>query len=150
LPRLSAGGYRLTWRVMAKDGHAMTGGLGFSIGAAPASLPSALSGAKRDMAGQDMTSMANMTIKSSIADGAVLATRPVSIRFDFGHPMKLTRVRLSTATGETVPVKFTVAATPSASAEATFAALAPDSYSLVWAADAGDHIMGATIHFTVR
>lgn len=33
LPTLAPDGYRITWRVIAEDGHVMTGGVSFTVGA---------------------------------------------------------------------------------------------------------------------
>ena len=186
LPKLASGTYRLSWQMVAENGHVTEGDLGFSIGstldrvkASPAPATRSEAAAKSHRAHADHNEhaahgehaeqeervqiaphiehkddgsahSAGMTITSSIVDGATLTSPPSSVRLQFGHPVRLTNLRLSTITGEAIPVKFDAKAGPRTSAEVSFEALSPDSYILTFGGDAGDHTMGGTIRFKVR
>jgi methionine-rich copper-binding protein CopC len=91
-----------------------------------------------------------MKTRSSIADGAVLDASPPSLTLDFGHPMRLTNVRLSNAAGEIIPVTFNTPATGTSSALVSLPRLDRDRYTIAWSADAGDHTMGGTVRFEIR
>lgn len=93
--------------------------------------------------------MHDMTIGLSIEDGAVLTAAPKEIRLDFKPAMRLASVRLTTATGERVPVTFD-SSKPVETAIVSFAPLTPESYEFSFSADAGDHEMPGRIRFTVR
>ena len=178
LPALATGTYRLDFRTMGRDGHAMSASTSFTVGIAaasgtrsprPQSNPAngsggAMGGMNHGSAGmqgmQGMSGMGgmsgmnhgggDMTVTTSITDGQVLSPAPRSIRFTFGHPMQLSRIRLATATGETIPVRLPAASGPSATVDVGLPTLDPDSYTLSWAASAGDHDMSGTIRFRVR
>ena len=94
--------------------------------------------------------MAAMEIKISIADGAVLTQRPARIDLTFTPAMRLASARLTTATGEIVPVRFNAAAPAGPTATVQFAPLSPDSYTFTFTADSGDHTMPGRVRFTVR
>ncbi|MBU6372299.1 MAG: copper resistance protein CopC [Alphaproteobacteria bacterium] len=96
-----------------------------------------------------MAGMHDMSIRLSVADGAVLTTRPTSVRFEFVPAMRLRTVALSNAAGERIPVTFDGKA-KAAAVVVTFAALEPDSYTLAFSADAGDHDMPGRVRFTVK
>lgn len=100
--------------------------------------------------GMAQTGMAAMEIKISIADGAVLSTRPARIDLTFAPAMRLASARLTTATGEIVPVRFNATAPAVTTATVEFAPLSPDSYTFTFTADAGDHTMPGRVRFTVR
>jgi methionine-rich copper-binding protein CopC len=106
--------------------------------------------AKDHPADHGQTGMAPMEIRASIADGAVLNTRPARIDLTFKPAMRLAAARLSTATGETISVRFDAQAPAGTAATVQFAPLAPDSYVFAFSADAGDHLMPGRIRFTVR
>jgi methionine-rich copper-binding protein CopC len=91
-----------------------------------------------------------MAITTSIADGAVLTTPPTSMRVQFPHPMRLSRARLTVGSGETIPVRFPETLTLVTTTDISFPRLGADNYILTWSADAGDHAMSGTVHFTVR
>jgi methionine-rich copper-binding protein CopC len=152
LPRLPVGTYTMTFRSIGADGHAMAPKTSFTIGAAAASAPARGAGQSAGMGG--MAGMkhdgASMRVTTSIADGAVLTTAPTSMRINFPHAMRLTSVRLSVATGETIPVRLPTGTAPTTTADITFPRLEADSYTLTWGADAGDHTMGGTVRFRVR
>lgn len=94
--------------------------------------------------------MADMEITTSIADGATLTMTPDRIDFTFTPAMRLSSVRLTTATGETIPVVFDAKAPPAKAARVMFGPLAQGSYTLIYNVDAGDHIMPGRVKFTVR
>lgn len=96
------------------------------------------------------TGMAAMEIRTSIPDGAVLTQRPARIDLTFTPAMRLASARLTTATGETVPVRFNANAPAGTAAAVQFAPLGPDSYTFTFTADAGDHTMPGRVRFTVR
>lgn len=91
-----------------------------------------------------------MSVTTSIADGQIFTTPPRQLAFTFEHPMRLTAVRLTTATGETVPVQVPPQSQGTSRVDVALPILDPDSYTLVWGADAGDHRMNGTIRFRVR
>lgn len=91
-----------------------------------------------------------MEMRPSILDGAVLTTRPDRIDFTFTPAMRLIAARLTTATGETIPVQFDATAPAATAATVRFAPLPPDSYTLTYTADMGDHTMPGRVRFTVR
>jgi methionine-rich copper-binding protein CopC len=93
---------------------------------------------------------ASMEMRPSIAEGAVLTTRPDKIDISFTPAMRLIAARLTTATGETIPVRFDAAAPATALATIRFASLAPDSYTFTYTSDMGDHTMSGRVRFTVR
>lgn len=101
------------------------------------------------MAHGDGGMMHDMTIRLSIADGAVLMKPPTSIRFDFAPAMRLRSAVLTNAAGERIPVTFE-SRTPAANVTVAFAALEPDAYTLAFSVDAGDHDMPGRIRFSVR
>lgn len=152
LPRLPAGTYTMIFRSIGADGHAMAPKTSFTIGAATASAPARGAGQSASMGG--MAGMqhdgASMRVTTSIADGTVLTTAPTSMRINFPHAMRLTSVRLSVATGETIPVRMPMGTAPATTADIIFPRLEADSYTLTWGADAGDHTMGGTVRFRVR
>lgn len=90
----------------------------------------------------------DMSVRVSIADGAVLTKRPTSVRLDFVPAMRLRSVVLTNAAGERIPVTFEAKAA-SASVVVSFAALEPDAYTMAFSADAGDHDMPGRVRFTV-
>ena len=94
--------------------------------------------------------MATMEISTSIVNGANVTTRPQQIDFTFTPAMRLASVRLTTTTGETIPVQFDANAAPATTATARFTALAPDSYTLDYSVDALDHLMSGRVRFTVH
>jgi copper resistance protein C len=148
LPRLTPGTYTMTFRAMGADGHVMAPQTTFTIGAQTARAAPARS-PMGGMAGMNHSG-ASMSVTTSIADGATLTTPPTAMRLTFPHPMRLSSARLSVASGETIPVRFPESLTPVTSTEITFSRLEPDTYSLTWGANAGDHTMGGTVHFRVR
>ncbi len=93
---------------------------------------------------------ASMEMRPSITEGAVLTTRPDKVDIAFTPAMRLVEARLTTATGETIPVKFDATAPAAASATVRFAPLAPDGYTFSYTSDVGDHTMSGRIRFTVR
>lgn len=157
LPTLAPGAYRLTWSAMGPDGHAMQGGLRFTIGApqAAAAAPSAPKPAVQQpsmpmAAGMDHSAHGgSMSVTTSIADGAILTTRPTSVTITFGHPMRLSAATLTTIAGDRLPVRFSAPA-PSNQTTISFDALQADRYTLSWAADAGGHQVTGTVRFQVR
>lgn len=93
---------------------------------------------------------ASMEMRPSITDGAVLTTRPDKVDIAVTPAMQLVAARLTTATGETVPVQFDASAPAATSATIKFAPLAPDSYTFTYTMDMGDHTMSGRVRFTVR
>jgi methionine-rich copper-binding protein CopC len=91
-----------------------------------------------------------MTIKASIAEGAVLTEAPKTLTLTFEPAMRLASARLVTLTGEIVPVTFDKAAPAGGSATISFAPLTTERYVLTYAADAGDHLMTGAVRFTVK
>lgn len=91
-----------------------------------------------------------MEMRPSIAEGAVLTTRPDRVDFTFTPAMRLIAARLTTQTGELIPVEFDAAAPAATTATVRFAPLSPDSYTLTYTADMGDHTMPGRVGFTVR
>jgi hypothetical protein len=91
-----------------------------------------------------------MEMRPSILDGAVLTKPPDRVDFAFTPAMRLTAARLTTATGEIIPVQFDTAAPAATIATVRFAPLAPDSYTLTYTADMSDHTMPGRVRFTVR
>lgn len=157
LPTLAPGAYRLTWNAMGPDGHAMQGVLRFTVGApqAAALAPSAPKPAAQQPsmsmpAGMDHSAQGgSMSATTSIADGAILTTRPTSVTITFGHPMRLSSATLTTIAGDRLPVRFSAPA-PSNQTTISFDALQADRYTLSWSADAGGHQMSGTVRFQVR
>ncbi len=94
--------------------------------------------------------MPAMEITTSIADGATVTGRPNSIAFSFNPPMRLVSVRLTTATGEIIPTQIEANETAASSGRVSFAALGPDTYTLTYVVDAGDHQMPGRVGFTIR
>ena len=88
--------------------------------------------------------------RTSVADGAVLTTRPDRIDFTFTPAMRLIAARLSTATGEEIPVRFDAEGPAATTASVHFPALSPDNYTLTYIADMGDHTMPGRVRFTIR
>lgn len=120
------------------------------IAAAPAHAAEAAGAAKAGHMAHGAGGMTHdMTIRLSIADGAVLTKPPTSIRFDFAPAMRLRSAVLTNAAGERIPVTFE-SRTPSANVNVTFPALEPDAYNFAFSADAGDHDMPGRIRFSVR
>ncbi len=93
---------------------------------------------------------ASMEMRPSITDGAVLTTRPDKVDIAFTPAMRLVAARLTTATGETIPVMFDATSPAATSATIRFAPLAPDSYTFTYTTDMGDHTMSGRVRFTVR
>ena len=163
LPQLGPGRYTLNLRSMGRDSHAMTLTTRFSVssgsGAQPPARPdqapvaTGMNHGSGGMSGMNMSGMSHgsgMSVMTSILDGQVFTAAPRSVAFTFEHPMRLTTVRLTTATGETVPVQVPSQSQGTSRVEVALPTLEPDSYILVWAADAGDHRMNGTIRFRVR
>jgi methionine-rich copper-binding protein CopC len=156
LPQLAAGSYIIAFRATGTDGHAVSPQSSFTIGAATTAVPAPMP----KMGGMDHSKMGgmagmnhsggSMTVTTSIIDGASLSTAPTSMRITFPHAMRLTSARLSVASGETIPVRLPTETTATTTADITFPRLDPDSYSLTWGADAGDHKMSGTVRFAVR
>jgi methionine-rich copper-binding protein CopC len=147
----------MAFRAMGADGHAMAPQTTFTIGAQAArSAPQAPAMAGMDhskmgdMAGMNHGGGRAMAVTTSIADGAVLTTPPTSLRVTFPYPMRLTNARLSVASGENIPVQFPQTLTLVTTTTVSFPRLDADSYTLTWAADAGDHTMSGTVRFRVR
>lgn len=100
--------------------------------------------------GQHSFHRAVMEMRPSIADGAVLTSPPDRIELSFSPAMRLIAARLTTATGELIPLEFDAAAPATRTATVRFAPLQPDSYTLTYTADMGDHTMPGRVRFTVR
>jgi methionine-rich copper-binding protein CopC len=153
LPALGPGSYRLAWRTAGGDGHVMRGGVNFSLGVASAPATSAkppADHAGHHGAGRHGEGNGGKSVESSIPDGAVLNAAPGEIVLTFGHPMRLTALRLVTATGERVALSFKPPAAASETITAALPRLDPDQYQLIWTADASDHVMSGQIRFTIR
>jgi copper resistance protein C len=153
LPRLAAGSYVMSFRAMGADGHVMVPQTRFTIGTASAAAKAPMAPMNHSKMG-GMAGMnhggTSMAVTTSIADGAVLTTPPTSMRVQFPHPMRLSRARLTVASGETIPVRFPETLTLVTATDISFPRLGADSYILTWSADAGDHAMSGTVRFTVR
>jgi copper resistance protein C len=153
MPRLAAGSYVMSFRAMGADGHVMAPQTRFTIGGPPSATNAAMPQMDHNKMG-GMTGMnhsgGSMAITTSIADGSVLPTPPTSMRIQFPHPMRLSRARLTVASGETIPVAFPETLTLVTATNINFPRLTPDNYTLTWGADAGDHMMSGTVRFTVR
>lgn len=100
--------------------------------------------------GQHSGHRAVMEMRPSILDGAVLTAAPDRVDFTFTPAMRLIAAQLTTATGEIIPVQFDAEAPEATTATVRFAPLAPDSYTLTYTADMGDHTMPGRVRFTVR
>jgi methionine-rich copper-binding protein CopC len=90
-----------------------------------------------------------MLESSSPANHATLSTAPKAIDLVFGHPTRLTKLKLLNA-GQEIPVTID----PSAPASSTFSiplpALKPGSYQVKWGTLSGDgHVMTGSLSFTV-
>lgn len=150
-PHLGAGSYTMTFRAMGGDGHVMNNQTTFSIGPPSAAIaPKAVpKGPMGGMAGMNHSGH-TMTVTTSIADGAVLATSPRTINVQFPHPMALTSARLTTASGERVAIQIPSTRSLVTSVTVPLPRLDADSYTFTWGADAGDHNMSGTVRFSIR
>jgi methionine-rich copper-binding protein CopC len=94
---------------------------------------------------------AHTMIKSTtIAEGATLGASPPSVTVVLEHAAGIGSVRLTTVTGETIPLTFTPPRTIVATFTIPLPRLDPDRYKLEWRAIAQDgHVMAGAINFAV-
>jgi hypothetical protein len=93
--------------------------------------------------------MAPMTVTSSIPTGSVLETAPTVIVLRFAPAMRLDKVELTDERGRSIVTEQTHRSAAE-SVSVTFEPLPPGSYTLRYAADAGDHMMPGAFRFIVR
>lgn len=97
------------------------------------------------------SALAHTMVKSTtIAEGATLAASPPSVTVVFDHAAGVGSVRLTTVTGETIPLNFTPPRTKVTSFTIPLPRLDPDRYKLEWRAIAQDgHVMAGGLSFGV-
>jgi len=95
--------------------------------------------------------LAHTMVKSTtIEEGATLAASPPSVTILFDHAAGVGSVRLTTVTGETIPLNFIPPRTKVTSFTIPFPRLDPDRYKLEWRAIAQDgHVMAGGLSFGV-
>lgn len=91
-----------------------------------------------------------MVRTTSVAEGARLETAPPAITVQFEHPAIVGAVRLTTATGETVPLAWTPPRAAAVTMTVPLPRLDPDRYRLAWRVIAQDgHVMAGALNFTI-
>jgi len=158
LPALPPGGYALSWRLMGADGHAMNGGVKFTVTGVAAPAAPAAGGQKAT--GSDNSNMAGMSasehaamgmLTSSVpADGAILTQAPRALALTFMHPVMLQTVAITNAQGAPVRATFRRPASATKSYAVALPALTTGVYTARWSATGGGHTMHGSLTFTVR
>jgi hypothetical protein len=155
LPVLPPGSYALSWRLMGADGHAMNGGVNFSVIGATANGSDPGPGTQKasSMPGMNAAEHAAMgeMLKSSMpSNGAVLAQAPRSLALTFMHPVTLQTVAIANAQSAPVRATFRRPSAPTTNYAIALPALTSGVYTARWTASGGGHNMQGTLTFTVR
>ncbi len=157
LPALPPGAYALSWRLMGADGHAMNGGVKFTVTGVAAAPAAPAVGAQKatgsdhaNMSASEHAAMGAMLTSSVPADGAVLTQAPRALALTFMHPVMLQTVAITNAQG--APVRATLRRPAAATKNYAIAlpALTAGVYTARWSATGGGHTMQGSLSFTVR
>ncbi|MES2355533.1 MAG: copper resistance CopC family protein [Pseudomonadota bacterium] len=90
-----------------------------------------------------------MLEKSDPANGAVLQAVPKNITLQFGHPAKLTTLKLNNGDKD-IPVTIDLAAAASTTFVVPLPSLEKGKYQVKWSALSGDaHVMTGVLSFTI-
>ena len=92
-----------------------------------------------------------MLLASDPIDGASLGQAPDALSLTFGHPVRISLVRLTTFAGEVIPVPLDPKAEMAAGIPVPLPPLSAGHYRIEWRAEGGDgHIMSGGLSFSVN